>query len=164
MTSLMSGGRRSKGTSLDPRRRGTRLYRPGFADDEAGADERSDVGPVTGWLVVLEGPGRGRAVELGFGLNTIGASGDNRVQLDFGDPGISRDEHFSIAYDALNRQFHLIRGRGMNLVYVDNSPLTDARQLLPHTDLRVGQTVLRFIALCGPDWAWPEAETDAPGS
>jgi len=163
MTSLMGGGgRRGKGTSLDPKRRGTRLYRPGFADDAAEPDEGDDVGPVTGWLVVLEGPGRGRAVELGFGLNTIGSSGDNRVQLDFGDAGISRDEHFSIAYDALNRQFHLMRGRGMNLVYIDNSPLTDARELHSHTDLRVGQSVLRFIALCGPDWAWPE--TDAPVS
>lgn len=164
MTSYMGEGRRSKGTSIDPKRRGTRLHRPAFADEEAETAEAADIGPVTGWLVVLEGPGRGRAVELGFGLNTIGSSGDNRVQLDFGDPGISRDEHFSIAYDDVNRKFHLMHGRGLNLVYLDNSPLTDARELLPNTDLHVGQTVLRFIALCGADWAWPQADTDASAS
>ena len=158
-TSYMGGGRRGKGTSVDPRGRGTRLHKPGFTEDEA---DELDNGPVTGWLVVLEGPGRGRAVELGFGLNTIGASPDNRVQLDFGDPGISREEHFSIAYDAVNRKFHLMRGRGVNLVYVDGAPLTDSRELATNTDLRVGDTMVRFIALCGEAWAWPKA--DAPGS
>lgn len=161
MTSYMDERRRGKGTSIDPRGRGTRLHRPGFSEDEG---EETDGGPVTGWLVVLEGPGRGRAVELGFGLNTIGASPDNRVQIDFGDPGISREEHFSIAYDAMNRKFHLIRGRGKNLVYVDGAPLTDARDLAPNTDLRVGDTALRFIALCGEAWAWPEPKVDVPGS
>lgn len=161
MTSHMGGGQRGKGTSVDPRGRGTRLHQPGFSEDEA---DEMDNGPVTGWLVVLEGPGRGRAVELGFGLNPVGSSPDNRVQLDFGDAGISRDEHFSIAYDAVNRKFHLLRGHGKNLVYVDGAPLTDSRELIPNTDLRVGDTVLRFIALCGEAWAWPEPKADAPGS
>ncbi|HEX8654256.1 MAG TPA: FHA domain-containing protein [Allosphingosinicella sp.] len=160
MTSFMNEGRRGKGTTIDPRRRGTQLHRPGFTDDEG---DGSDNGPVTGWLVVLEGPGRGRAVELGFGLNTIGTSPENRSQLDFGDPGISRDDHFSIAFDAVNRKFHLMRGRGRNLVYVGEEPLTDARELLPNTDLRVGDTVLRFIALCGPEWTWSEAEPPNSG-
>jgi len=159
MTSFMGEGRRSKGTSLDPRRRGTRLHRPGFAGDEADAE---DIGPVTGWLVVIEGPGRGRAVELGFGLNTIGASSDNRVQLDFGDAAISRTDHFSIAYDPLNRKFHLIRGRGKNLVYVDSAPLTDARELAANAELRVGDTVLRFVPLCDEHWAWPVTMAEVP--
>jgi hypothetical protein len=161
MTSYMDERRRGKGTSVDPRGRGTRLHQPGFSEDEAG---ELDNGPVTGWLVVLDGPGRGRGVELGFGLNTIGASPDNRVQIDFGDPGISRDEHFSIAYDAMNRKFHLIRGRGRNLVYVEGEPLTDSRELMPNTDIKVGDTMLRFIALCGEAWAWPDLEAGAPGS
>jgi hypothetical protein len=161
MTSYMDDRQRGKGTSLDPRRRGTQVLQPGFPDDEAAGP---DIGPVTGWLVVIEGPGRGRAVELGFGLNQVGSSPENRAQLDFGDPGISRDEHFSIAYDAVNRKFHLMRGRGKNLVYVDGEALTDSRQLAPNTDLRVGETVLRFIALCGEAWAWPDPKADAPGS
>lgn len=160
MTSYMGDGRRAKGTTMDPRRRGTRLHRPGFEDQE---DDAADNGPVTGWLVVIDGPGRGRAVELGFGLNTIGTSADNRVQLDFGDVAISRDDHFSIAYDPIHKKFHLIRGRGMNLVYVDDTPLTDARELAPHADIVVGATQLRFIPLCGPDWAWPETKVGAPG-
>jgi hypothetical protein len=159
MTSFMGDARRAKGTTMDPRRRGTRLHRPGFDDDQ---DELSDNGPVTGWLVVIDGPGRGRAVELGFGLNTIGTSVENRVQLDFGDVAISREEHFSIAYDAIHKKFHLIRGRGANLVYVDNLPLTDARELQPYAEILLGATQLRFIPLCGPDWAWPETTADKP--
>jgi len=159
MTSYMGDGRRAKGTTLDPRRRRTRLHHPGFSEAE---EDLADNGPVTGWLVVIDGPGRGRAVELGFGMNTIGASADNRVQLDFGDPAISRDDHFSIAYDAIHKKFHLIRGRGKNLVYVDETPLTDARELAPNADISVGATQLRFVPLCGPDWAWPETKTGEP--
>ena len=159
-TSMMGDGRRAKGTTMDPRRQRTRLHRPGFEDE---ADEWRDNGPVVGWLVVVDGPGRGRAVELGFGMNSIGTSVDNRVQLDFGDPAISREDHFSIAYDAIYRKFHLVRGRGTNLVYVNDTALTDARELPAFAEINVGATTLRFVPLCGADWAWPETKAGAPG-
>ncbi|WP_260580837.1 FHA domain-containing protein [Sphingopyxis sp. PET50] len=136
----------------------TRLVRP---DEEAappapaaGAAPDADKGPVVGWLVVTGGPGRGRSLELGFGMNIVGRGGGNRIVLDFGDDQISSDDHFRIAYDSQHKLFHLVPGRGTNLVYVGEQPLLSPIALTDGAAIKVGSTELRFVALCGPAWSW----------
>ena len=41
--------------------------------------------PVVGWLVVVQGPGRGRSLEIGAGANPIGRAQHQKICLDFGD-------------------------------------------------------------------------------
>ena len=146
---------RPKGTTLVGSPGGTRLVRP---DEEAGAAPTGASapadGPVVGWLVVTGGPGRGRSIELGFGMNIVGRGGGNRVVLDYGDDQISSDDHFRIAYDSQHRLFHLVPGRGTNLVYVGDQPLLSPIALANGAPIKVGATELRFVALCGPDWSW----------
>ncbi|MEO0017489.1 MAG: hypothetical protein RLZZ522_772 [Verrucomicrobiota bacterium] len=62
----------------------------GSAAGEASPAEDLPEGPVVGWLVVVEGPGRGKSVTLGYGMNAIGREPGNRVVLPFGDMQISR--------------------------------------------------------------------------
>ena len=45
--------------------------------------------PVVGWLVIVAGPGKGRALQLGYGANTLGRGSTDRVNLNFGDERIS---------------------------------------------------------------------------
>lgn len=145
------------GTTLMGARGGTRLISiEGSDHDQVNED------PVVGWLVVVEGPGRGYSVELGFGMNIIGRGRGNRIVLDFGDDKISEEDHFRIAYDPKHRTFHLIPGRGTNLVYVEGSPLLTPQAVTTGTNFQVGDTGLRFVALCGPDWEW-ETEQKAEG-
>lgn len=146
-------------TLIERPQSGTRLATPGpaAAADEAratGAGPAADAGPVVGWLVVVEGPGRGRSVELGYGMNIVGRGADNRIVLNFGDDQISTDDHFRIAYDGTNRRFHLVPGRGTNLVYLAGGPLLSPVPLDSHAEIRVGGTALRFVPLCGDAWAW----------
>ena len=146
-------------TLIERPQSGTRLATPG---PSAGAGERTapsagpaaEAGPVVGWLVVVDGPGRGRSLELGYGMNIIGRGGGNRIVLDFGDDQISTDDHFRIAYDGANRRFHIVPGRGTNLVYIAGSPLLSPVPIDSHADIRVGTTALRFIPLCGDAWDW----------
>jgi hypothetical protein len=149
------------GTTLSgPVGGGTRLAAPPVGDGAAGAPVAAAApvrGPVTGWLVVTEGPGTGRSVELGYGMNIVGRGAANRIVLDFGDEQISQDDHFRIAYDGAHRRFHLVPGRGTNLVYVAGAPLLSPVDLPDRAELAVGATRLRFVALCGADWAWPAA-------
>ena len=56
-TRLVGGRRRQE----DEERRQER------AEEDRGMDD-----PVVGWLVVVEGPGKGRAVQLGYGSNSLG--------------------------------------------------------------------------------------------
>lgn len=118
-------------------------------DDNEGAAE-----PVVAWLVIVAGPGKGHAMEMSYGMSSVGRGADNRLSLDFGDDRISETEHFSIAYDGENRNFHIVPGRGKNLVYIQDAPLLNSQLLEPHTELRVGATTLRFVPLCSKDWDW----------
>ncbi|MDB5691041.1 MAG: hypothetical protein JWO81_104 [Alphaproteobacteria bacterium] len=152
---------RAKGTTLvGAPSGGTRLAAPvtetGIGTG-AGA-ERAGLGPVVGWLVVVDGPGTGRSVPLGYGMNIVGRGAHNRVVLDFGDQQISEEDHFRIAYDRKNRRFHLVPGRGTNLVYLEGAPLLTPVELTGHRDIRVGSSVIRFVPFCTSDWDWPDRD------
>jgi FHA domain len=131
---------------------GTRLVSPeGIGEGEA-------IEAVVAWLVIVGGPGQGKSIELSYGMSTIGRGGHNRVQIDFGDSKISDDDHFRIAYDGENREFHLIPGRGTNLVYVEGKPLLGPQVLTGSAQFRVGSTTMRFVPLCSKEWDWSMVE------
>lgn len=115
--------------------------------------------PPVGWLVVVEGPGRGSVATLGVGVNSIGREkGANRVAVDHGDDMISRTHHGSIVYDQRNRSFWIRHGDGTNLMYVDDEPVLSVQPLEPLAHIRMGRTVLRFVPLCGEAFSWPSGE------
>jgi pSer/pThr/pTyr-binding forkhead associated (FHA) protein len=112
-------------------------------------------GPVVGWLVVVDGPGRGRSVTLGYGMNTIGREAGNRVCLPFGDMQISRTKHATLTYDPRSRKFFILHGESTNLTYVGESPVLAPLELKSGDLIRLGDTtVLKFIPLCGDDFNW----------
>ena len=156
-----------QGREVDPDDRGTRIYRPGLSDARAGEDIGSAgrrtpvaddpmVDPPVGWLVVIEGPGKGRVVTLGMGVNSIGRARTERVSLDYGDATISRTHHGAITYDPRGRKFYVQPGGGTNLAYANDEPVLVPRELRPSTRLQMGNTVLRFVPLCGDDFSWDD--------
>ena len=91
--------------------------RPRRGDEATAASRAAQIHPVTGWLVVVDGPGKGSATQLGFGHNTIGRGPAMRVRLDFGDRKISRDTHATLTYDPKGNAFYLQQGK--NLAYIE---------------------------------------------
>lgn len=124
--------------------------------------ERSDkdpmADPVVGWLVVVSGPGKGHARQLGYGRNSLGRSGESRIRLDFGDNSISRDEHATITYDFRGRKFYLQDGGGdkKNLTYLGKNPVLVPTVLEAMQEFSVGNTTLRFVPFCGPEFEWDD--------
>lgn len=110
--------------------------------------------PVVGWLVVVNGPGKGSDVVLGSGQNTIGRGKSARVRLDFGDPEISRDSHCLVTYERNKNQFFLTTGTGTNLTYVDDTPVMSPIQLMSCQEFTIGTTTLRFISFCDDGFSW----------
>lgn len=107
-----------------------------------------------GWLVVVDGPGRGASFAIGAGVSTIGRGADQTVCLDFGDTSVSRENHASVAYDDEQNRFFVGHGGKSNIVRRNGNPVL-ATEELTHADLiRIGKTTLRFVALCGPDFTW----------
>ena len=146
------------GTQTADRPAGDEPTRLVGAIPKGGASETDDVDPVSGWLVVVEGPGKGRDVRIGTGRNDLGRAEDNRIALPFGDTRISRKAHLWITYDPRHRTFSVAPGeRSANLAYVNDSPIDTRLPLEDGATITVGQTTLHFVAFCGDRFHWSDA-------
>lgn len=117
--------------------------------------------PVVGWLVVVEGPGKGKAMELGYGSNPVGREETNGVQLNFGDIKISRSKHATVTYDHRGRKFYVEKGSGRNPTHLNGAIVLAATELPAQGHIEVGETVLRFVPLCGDAFDWQDAKDNA---
>lgn len=127
--------------------------------DAAPAPVKMSKFPV-GWIVVTDGPGRGEGFALFAGMSQIGRGDDQAVQLDFGDNSISRTNHAAIVYDPETREFTLGHGGKSNIVRLNDKPLISNETLSTGDVMRIGETVLRFVALCGEDFTWEVDDED----
>jgi hypothetical protein len=136
---------------------------PLSAAAETTATAQREKFPV-GWLVVVEGPGVGHSFSLFSGASMIGRGEDQGIRLDFGDTSISRQNHAAIAYDEEHNKFYLGHGGKSNIIRRNARPVLSTEEL-HHADLiRIGETTLRFVALCGSDFQWNSMDTaDASG-
>ncbi|MEO0830357.1 MAG: FHA domain-containing protein, partial [Pseudomonadota bacterium] len=121
----------------------------------------AESGPFpVGWLVVIAGPGRGTQFSLHSGLAQIGRDDDQAVQLDFGDAAISRSNHASVAFDPETNAFLLGHGGKSNIVRLNGTPLLSTESLVSGDLIRVGETMLRFVAMCDEEFNWTTGEID----
>ena len=124
-----------------------------FDRADAGKDHSTEQFPV-GWLVVIKGPGRGSAFTLQYGVSTIGRDDGQTIKLDFGDNSISRENHASIAYDEDLNEFFIGHSGKSNLVRLNGKPLLSTEELSSADLIRIGETTLRFVGFCSPDFVW----------
>lgn len=148
----MAGANHGRATT-EPERGGqkTVLFRPSEQDALASADAPQ---PVVAWLVVKDGPGRGRALSISYGLNKIGRGTDQAVSLAFGDDKLSRSHHAAIEYDPKLRAFYLSKGE--NLTYLNGDRVGSGQEhaLKAGDEIELGETTLQFVPFCGPDFDW----------
>lgn len=148
----------------------TRLI--GFSSHDAGPEDlfrqkdsaeasTPNMFPV-GWAIIIEGPGRGASFTLYSGLTQIGRGEDQSISLNFGDHAISRENHASIAYDEEDNMFYLGHGGKANIVRLNGRPVLSTEDLTNGDLIRIGETTLRFVALCGSDFAWDLTEESDP--
>lgn len=145
----------------------TKLFRPKRAAADTGTaaaasaaagssgDQRIE-DPVVGWLVVVEGPGKGSSLRLGYGMNPIGRSSDERVPLTFGDEEISRKGHAMVTYDPRGRKFYLQHGGGTNLTYLGDQPVLQPTELTGRETIGVGNTRMVFVPFCSAQFDWQD--------
>jgi hypothetical protein len=113
-----------------------------------------------GWIVVVKGPGRGASFCLYNGLSQIGRGSDQAVCLDFGDTSISRENHAVVAYDSEQKRHFLGHGGKANIVRLNDMPVLSTEVLSHGDQIRIGETTLRFVALCGDGFDWSMTATD----
>jgi len=110
--------------------------------------------PLSGFLVVIEGPGRGEVCKLGYGIHSVGRDPAQQVSLDYGDLRISRQCHCQLTFDPASGKFWIQAGQGRALTYLDDQPVLSPLELVKGSHIRLGGTVLRFVPFCGPGFSW----------
>ena len=100
------------------------------------------------------------AFTLFDGVSQIGRGEGQSVRLDFGDNSISRNNHASIAFDDEAGQFYLGHGGKSNIVRLNAKPVLSTEEISDGDEIRLGETTLRFTALCGENFAWNNNNTD----
>lgn len=129
------------------------------AGDVFAGKAATGAGPVrfpVGWLVITRGPGFGHSFSLLSGVSKIGRGDNQAVQLDFGDTAISRDNHAAVAFDEELNQFFLGHGGKSNVVRLNGKPVLSTEELYDGDEIRIGETTLKFIALCSDEFTWSE--------
>lgn len=150
----------------------TRLL--GFQGGEQARDVFADANPAeaetpvagqpamfpVGWIVVVDGPGRGASFTLFSGVSQMGRGEDQAIKLDFGDTAISRQNHAAVAFDDEQKKFFLGHGGKSNLVRLNDRPVLSTEELTDGDLVRIGETTLRFVALCNEEFGWDANEGD----
>lgn len=152
-----------------PRRRRTKTRLIGFDQGEGQvvdlfgeSDNNAKVNTVkfpVGWIAVVEGKGRGEVFALQTGMSQIGRGEDQAVRLDFGDTAISRSNHAAIVYDPEMHKFLLGHGGKSNVVRLNDQPLISNEVIKTGDLIRIGETTLKFVALCDEKFNWDDDKT-----
>ncbi len=109
---------------------------------------------VCGWLVVVDGPGKGASLVVGPGQSFVSRSSKERICLDFGDDTVTSGQQFRIIYDDEGREFVIGPGEGANPTRLNGKILAAAMPLVTGDLVKAGQTTMRFVAFCGDDFNW----------
>lgn len=107
---------------------------------------------ITGWLVCIEGPERGRDYRIYHGVNKVGR-GNNMNIIIRDDLSISREKALSIIYDHKNNMF-FIRPEVGNMVYLNGKLIVEAEKLFSGDNIKLGNSIFEFVAFCKEGRKW----------
>ena len=115
---------------------------------------------AVGWLVATSGPCRGRDFHLRPGYNFIGRD-RGKICLR-GDMGVSTERDSSVIYDSETRTFYIEHVLGKNVLRLNGKPvLGGGVELSAYDVIKIGNTELMFVPLCGPHFSWETGPTQS---
>lgn len=122
-------------------------------NEATAAEAGAPGGPVTGWLVVLDGPARGRDLRLGIGRSFLGLDGTGApVTLQADAPlGVRQAV---VVYDDQTDAFTLLPGSSQELCYLAGQAVLQPQPLTGGEELKLGSATLRFVPFCGGGFRW----------
>ncbi len=128
----------------------TRIVRQGETGSGEALDDistqliRDKSNAVVAKLTITEGPGAGNAVSIFSGTNQIGRGDDMRVQINFGDDTISRQQHAVITFDMKNLEVRIYDGGRPGGLWVNGERITADTQVKLGDLIKLGETTLRL--------------------
>jgi len=128
----------------------TRIVRQGEIGSGEALDDistqliRDKSNAVVAKLTITDGPGVGNAVSIFSGTNQIGRGDDMRVQINFGDDTISRQQHAVMTFDMKNLEVRIYDGGRPGGLWVNGERITADAQVKLGDLIKLGETTLRL--------------------
>lgn len=113
--------------------------------------------PVTGWLICIDGPSKGRDYKIVTEKNFLGRSEDMDIQI-LGDNHIAKRNHAVLVYEPKKRKTLLLPGDSQGLVYINDEAVYTPVELAPYDSIELGKSKFLFIPLCGEHFEWTELD------
>ena len=107
---------------------------------------------ITGWLVCVEGPDRGRDYRIYHGVNKLGR-GDDMDIIIRNDKTISREKVCSLVYDGKDNRFYVLPHTN-GMIYLNGENIREVKEIVTGDSLFIGQSTFEFIAFCKGDRKW----------
>lgn len=128
-----------------------------YNDDMPYLGDLEVMDPVTGWLVCIEGPSKGRDYRILTEKNFLGRAETMDIQI-LGDNHIAKKNHAVFVYDPKKRKTLVLPGDSQGLVYVNEEAVYVPVELSPYDVIELGKSKFLFIPLCGDNFEWTDAE------
>lgn len=122
--------------------------------DKGGINDKASQ-PVTGWLVCIDGPEKGRDYRIHDEYNYIGRDTGMDICI-AGDPTVSRSRHAIIAYDSQERIFFFAPSSGASIVRHNGRAVLNNVELKYGDRLQIGKGTFLFVPLCGEMFQWED--------
>ena len=129
------------------------IVRTGEAEQPAAVETAAPAGPVAGWLVVLDGPAKGRDLRLGVGRSFLGLDADGTPVTLSADAPLSA-RRAVLVYDEEKSAFTLLPGSSQELCYLGGDAVLTPQPLTGGETLRMGGTAMKFVPFCGAEFHW----------
>ena len=130
------------------------IVRPG-GGTPAAAKTAEPYGPVTGWLVVMDGPARGRDLRLGEGRNFLGLDGQGcPAVLDSASSLAARQG--IVVFDPADGSWCALPGSSHELCALNGRSLLEKMPLAAGDTFTLGGAAVRFVPFCTPDRLWQD--------
>jgi len=113
--------------------------------------------PVTGWLVCIDGPSKGRDYKIFTAKNFVGRADGMDIQI-LGDNSIAKKNHAILVYDPKIRKTLILPGDSKGLVYVNEEGIYAPQMLDDHDVIELGKSRFLFISLCGERFEWEDLD------
>lgn len=110
--------------------------------------------PPVGWLVCVEGENEGVSYEIHAGKNHIGRSSVMDIVI-IGDNKISREKQCVVMYEPVEKLFYILGSESGGMNYLNNKIILEPYvELKAYDRIKMGDTELLFIPLCGENFSW----------
>ena len=115
-------------------------------------DTAAGIPYVTGWLVGIAGPVKGRDYRLIHGKNWVGMSGTNDICIREG-RDIAFERQCAIVYDGKGNRFYILQGVGTT-TYLNGELVGVPQELKSGDEIAMGNCTFIFIPYCNEERIW----------